>query len=263
MPTTLPPGLALGAVFKREDPRDALVLKASATLPHRPFTAHDIISGMPAGAIIGTSSLRRAAQLRRKYPYLEFRDVRGNVPTRVKKLDEPKSFDDQQVPEYTALVLAAAGLIRLGMADRITAYLSGRDGGVLHAVGQGAIGVEIREGDEKVQTMLKNLGDWRSERACLVERSILRTLEGGCSVPIGVETEWADEEGHELIIRAAVVSVDGKDAGEVEETALIRTAEDANEFGQIIANLLIEKGANKILDDVKAHRLAGDDQTVA
>jgi hydroxymethylbilane synthase len=267
MPTTLPPKLALGAVFKREDPRDALVLKPSSlpsnTSPSEPLTAHTILSSLPAGSIIGTSSLRRAAQLRRKFPHLDFKDVRGNVPTRLKKLDAPDSFADQEVPNYAALVLAAAGLIRLDLGHRITAHLSGKDGGVLHAVGQGALGVEVREGDERILGMLEKLGDLKSELACWAERSIMRTLEGGCSVPIGVETEWSSEDEDQLIVRAAVVSLDGKEAGEVEEKAVIKTREEANEFGKTIAKLLVERGAGKILDDVNAHRKADAEKTVS
>jgi hydroxymethylbilane synthase len=256
MPTQLPEGLVLGAVFPREDPRDALVLKSSPappeTDPNKPLSAHNILTNLPEGSIIGTSSLRRMAQLKKKYPHLKFADVRGNVPTRLRKLDDPKSFTDQQVPDFAAIVIAVAGLVRLGLGDRITAYLSKSEGGMMHAVGQGAIGVEIRENDEKVKGLLEKLGCWKTERACLAERSLMRTLEGGCSVPLGVETKWADLDM--LTLQATVVSVEGDESVEAESSSVVRSREQADELGREVARLMVEQGAAKILDKITLNR---------
>lgn len=179
MPTQLPAEMSIGCIFPREDARDALVVK--------PGHAYTSLATLPTGATIGTSSVRRSAQLKRLFPHLNFADVRGNVGTRLAKLDAPDG-------QYTALVLAAAGLLRLGMEDRITAYLSKKDGGILHAVGQGAIGIEVRSDDEEAKKLLAKIGCEYTTLACLAERSLLRTLEGGCSVPIGVETEWVTKK---------------------------------------------------------------------
>ncbi|KAI9667566.1 MAG: porphobilinogen deaminase [Bathelium mastoideum] len=192
MPTQLPATLTLGAVPARLDPRDALVVSP------RLLPMHTSLASLPAGSLVGTSSVRRAAQLRRRYPHLRVDTLRGNIDTRLAKLDAEGSA-------FAAAILAAAGLERIGRGDRITAYLGGPDeveggggggkgkgtgGKWLHAVGQGALGVEVREGDERVARLLERVVCERTMRACLAERSLMRTLEGGCSVPIGVETEW-------------------------------------------------------------------------
>jgi hydroxymethylbilane synthase len=253
MPTQLPPNLHIGAIFPREDPRDALVLPPSASSSQEKKNAHDILSAFPKGSLIGTSSLRRSAQLRRAYPHLSFADVRGNVPTRLKKLDDPKSFlPEQEVPEFAAIILAAAGLMRLDLGDRITALLSKEEGGCMYAVGQGAIGVESRVGDERVGAMLSKLGCWKTERACLAERSLMRTLEGGCSVPIGVETTWPKEDS--LLLKAMVVSIDGSEAVEAEVTASVKSREDAETLGREVAKVLVEKGAGDILGKIVLNR---------
>lgn len=177
MPTQLPVDLDLGCVTKRSDPRDALVIKP---------TLREKVKGLvdlPEGAVVGTSSLRRIAQLKRKFPHLKYADVRGNIGTRLRKLDDPDS-------EYSAIVLAAAGLQRLGMMDRVSVFMSKDTSGMLHAVGQGALGIEIRKEDTRIKDLLSRIGCERTTRQTLAERSLMRTLEGGCSVPIGVETEW-------------------------------------------------------------------------
>lgn len=181
MPTQLPADCALGCVTARNDPRDALVVK--------PTLANSIrtLSDLPQGAVVGTSSLRRVAQLKRHFPHLSFADVRGNIGTRLAKLDNPEG-------EYSAIVIAVAGLERLGLTDRITSYLSKDNGGMLHAVGQGGLGVEIRKDDERAKKLLAPIVCERTMRAALVERGVLRTLEGGCSVPIGVETSWLSKK---------------------------------------------------------------------
>lgn len=169
--------MALGCIYPRDDARDALVVSPKFAATHK------TLQSLPEGSVVGTSSLRRMAQLKRKYTHLKFADCRGNLGTRLSKLDAADS-------PFAALILAAAGLRRIGMGERITSYLSTQNGGMLHAVGQGAIGVEIRAGDQAAVDLLAKVGCEWTTRACLAERSLMRTLEGGCSVPIGVETEW-------------------------------------------------------------------------
>ncbi|KAK7728935.1 porphobilinogen deaminase [Botryosphaeria dothidea] len=250
MPTQLPPGMSIGAIFPREDPRDAFVLKASLAADPATASSHATISTLPAGSVIGTSSVRRSAQLRRLYPHLRFADVRGNVGTRLAKLDSTDPNDVQ----YTALILAAAGLKRLGLEGRITSLLSSKEGGMLHAVGQGALGIEVRSDDKATRALLAKVGSERTARACLAERSLMRTLEGGCSVPIGVETEWVSEEGDELVMRAVVTSLDGKEAAEVELTEKIDSREASDEFGRKAAQALVERGAAAILEKINLNR---------
>ncbi|MGL5032905.1 MAG: hydroxymethylbilane synthase, partial [Microcystaceae cyanobacterium] len=174
LPTKLPDGLVLGCVTERVNPADALVLNAK----HQDKQ----LETLPVGAVIGTSSLRRLAQLRHHYPHLSFKDVRGNVNTRLAKLD---------AGEYDGLILAVAGLQRLGFGDRIDQVIPADIS--LHAVGQGALGIECRGDDTEVLAMLKVLEDIPSRDRALAERAFLRQLEGGCQVPIGVNTEIAGD----------------------------------------------------------------------
>ena len=203
------------------------------------------LGDLEKGEVVGTSSVRRAAQIRRRYPGLEVRDLRGNVPTRIRKVDE-------EALGFSCAVVAAAGVERLGMGERITGYLSGGEGGMLHAVGQGAIGVEVREGDKRVEGLLRGVGEERVWRECVAERSLLRALEGGCSVPIGVETEW--EGGDMLVLRAVVVSVDGREAVEGERRMVVGSLEEAEELGLQVAENLVSKGAGKILEKITLNR---------
>lgn len=248
MPTQLPPKMSIGAIFPREDPRDAFVLKASLAADPATASTHSTIAGLPAGSVIGTSSVRRSAQLKRLYPHLRFADVRGNVGTRLAKLDST----DADAVQYTALILAAAGLKRLGLEGRITSLLSKKEGGMLHAVGQGALGIEVRSDDAATIELLSRVGCERTARACLAERSLMRTLEGGCSVPIGVETEWV--AGDDLVMRAVVTSLDGTEAAEVELTERVATKEAADELGRTVAQALVEKGAAAILEKINLNR---------
>jgi hydroxymethylbilane synthase len=239
MPTQLPPKCIIGCITEREDPRDAMVVKASL--------GYKSLSELPAGAVVGTSSVRRSAQIKRKYPHLKFKDVRGNVGTRLSKLDAEDG-------EYSCLVLAAAGLIRMDLGGRITQLLDSKTpgGGLLHAVGQGALAIEIREGDDKVRDILSSLVDQDSTLAGTAERSLMRTLEGGCSVPIGVETTWI-EKG-KLLMKAIVVSLDGTESVESERLDEILTVEAADEFGLKLAQDLVEKGATTILEAINLNR---------
>ncbi|KAL4937413.1 hypothetical protein BDV06DRAFT_73776 [Aspergillus oleicola] len=241
VPTLLPSSCTLGPMMKREDSRDVLVIKKG--LPNMS------LAEMPEGSVVGTSSIRRTAQLARKYPHLQVKDVRGNIGTRLSKLDAEDS-------PYTCLILAAAGLLRLGLEDRIYEYLDSKNAGMLYAVGQGALGIEIRKGDKVMQDILSTVGHDQTTFACLAERSLLRTLEGGCSAPLGVETEWVkgDDGSSKLRMRSVVVSVDGSEAAEVEVDGAVDSAQSAEEFGVTVAKALAAKGADKILAQIQQNK---------
>lgn len=246
MPTSLPEGCVLGCVTEREDPRDVVVFPKGNKKEGR----YNSLAELPAGSVVGTSSVRRAAQLKKRYPGLEFQDIRGNIETRMKKVDaEDSPFD--------CTILAAAGLHRMDFHDRISEYLSSENGGILYAVGQGALGIECRAGDEAVMEVLKSVNHQPTLLAGFAERSIMRTLEGGCSVPIGVETTWVGEPSEQrLRLKATVVSLDGKESVEGESTETVKTPEEAEAFGEKLAHELVQKGAQKILDVVNANREA-------
>ncbi|KAI1092300.1 porphobilinogen deaminase [Rostrohypoxylon terebratum] len=247
MPTQLPEGFVLACVTPREDPRDVVVVKKAFQDKYK------TLADLPAGAVVGTSSVRRMAQIRRRYPHLEFKDMRGNIDTRVKKLDAEDS-------EYSVLILAAAGLLRSGRQDRITQYLESttEGGGMLHAVGQGGLGIEARADDQKTLDLLKPLEDNKAMLACEAERSVMRTLEGGCSIPIGVETKWVEDNKLKLV--ATVVNVEGTEAADAEQTDEIKTREEAVAFGIKVAQQLTDNGARKILDVINAEREANQDK---
>ncbi|KAH8668100.1 putative porphobilinogen deaminase [Tricladium varicosporioides] len=239
MPTQLPEKCTIGCIMETEDPRDVVVMKAGST--------YKSLAELPAGSVVGTSSVRRSAQIKMKYPEMKFKDVRGNIGTRLAKLDAEDS-------EYSCLILAAAGILRMDWGDRITQYLDSNTegGGMLHAVGQGALAIEVREGDEKTIHMLSELVDENSTLAGTAQRSLMRTLEGGCSVPIGVETTWI-EKG-KLLMKAIVVSLDGTESVEAERLDEILNVKDADEFGWKVAQDLVEKGAAKILEAINLNR---------
>jgi len=210
-------------------------------------SSYNSIAELPAGSMVGTSSVRRSAQITRRFPHLKFKDIRGNIGTRLNKLDAKDT-------DFKCLILAAAGLQRLGVGERITQFLDSKTegGGILHAVGQGALGIEIRDGDQRMIDLLRPLADMDATLACLAERSLMRTLEGGCSVPIGVETEWI-EKG-KLLMKAIVVSLDGTESVEVERLGEVLTEKEADEFGRTIAQDLVEKGASRILEAINLNR---------
>ncbi|ODV91648.1 hypothetical protein CANCADRAFT_30011, partial [Tortispora caseinolytica NRRL Y-17796] len=191
VPTTLPEEFEIAAILKREDPREALVMKAGS-----PYKS---LKDLPKGAVVGTSSLRRIAQLKRAYPHLQFMSARGNLNTRLAKLDNPAS-------EYSCLILAAAGLIRLGFKERITMYLESPE--LFYAVGQGALGIEIRKNDKNILSLLEPLVDIPTTYECIAERSLMRTLEGGCSIPIGVNCSYNNGM---LTMKSTVTSVNGEE----------------------------------------------------
>lgn len=227
LPTNLPEGLVLGAVTERVNPADALVVHAR----HQDKQ----IDTLPVGAVVGTSSLRRLAQLRHHYPHLTFKDVRGNLNTRLQKLD---------AGEYDAIILAVAGLQRLGMSDRIHQVLPAEVS--LHAVGQGALGIECRAEDTEVLTLLKALEHQPSAWRCQAERAFLRELEGGCQVPIGVNTLL---EGDELTLTGLVASLDGQ---QLIKDQVRGPATEAETLGLQLATRLRQQGAQEILDAIVA-----------
>lgn len=214
------------------------------------------LAELPAGSVVGTSSVRRSAQLARKYSHLKVQNVRGNIGTRLSKLDAKDS-------PFTCIILAAAGLLRLDLGDRITQYLDWKNSGWLYAVGQGAIGIEIRADDTVLLDMLKSVEDRETTFAILAERSLLRTLEGGCSAPLGVESEWVQtSEGKKLRMRSIVVSVDGKDCAEVVLDADVDSAEKAEDFGVTVANALIADGAGAILEIIQQEKQSKENVSV-
>lgn len=227
LPTKLPEGLVLGCVTQREDPADALVVNYK----HQ----GQQLDTLPQGAVIGTSSLRRLAQLRHHYPHLTFKDVRGNVNTRLAKLD---------AGEYDAIVLAVAGLQRLGMAERIHQVIPADIS--LHAVGQGALGIECRGDDGEVLGLLKVLEHPDTRDRCLAERAFLRQLEGGCQVPIGVNTQI---EGEQLTLTGMVASLDGQ---QLLKDSLGGPRTEAETLGQRLAEQLRAQGAGEILAAILA-----------
>ncbi|VEU19738.1 DEKNAAC100441 [Brettanomyces naardenensis] len=237
MPTVLPDEFELGCILKREDPRDALVVKHGSSYKH--------LSELPAGSIVGTSSVRRSAQLLKNYPHLKFKSVRGNVNTRLRKLDDPKS-------DYACLILAAAGLIRLGLGDRITCYLEADE--MYHAVGQGALGIEILKNDKRLQKVCEKIGCRSSTLKCVAERALLRKLEGGCSVPVGVWTTFNEETGS-LRLQSIVLSTDGKESIEKELTMRVENNDDAMKLGEQLGDLMIKQGAKKILDSINFDKI--------
>jgi hydroxymethylbilane synthase len=225
LPTRLPDGLMLGCVTERENPADALVVHEK----HRDKQLADL----PEGTVIGTSSLRRLAQLRHHYPQLTFKDVRGNLNTRLRKLDDG---------EYDALILAVAGLERLGMGDRVHQVIPPEIS--LHAVGQGALGIECREADDEILSIIQTLQHQPTAYRCYAERAFLRELEGGCQVPIGVNTAI---EGDSLTLTGMVAALDGQRLIKGSVTGLCTEAET---LGTQLALQLKSQGADEILREI-------------
>lgn len=228
LPTKLPDGLILAAITERENPADAVVF-------HEKYQGSTLAS-LPAGAVIGTSSLRRLAQLRNKFPHFTFKDVRGNLNTRMAKLDSG---------DYDALILAVAGLERLGMSDRIHQILDPEIS--LHAVGQGALGIECRADDTEVISILKAIEHPETRDRCLAERAFLRDLEGGCQVPIGVNTEISGDNHENLTLTGIVASVDGQ---KIVKNTVSGLAKNAETLGTQLATILRSQGATEILETI-------------
>ena len=222
VPIEFPDGLHLAAILEREDPTDAFVSNKYASL-----------SELPANARIGTSSLRRECQLKERFPNSEVIPLRGNVNTRLAKLD---------AGDYDAIILASAGLKRLGMADRITESL---DTGIsLPAVGQGAIGIECRVDDDEINQMLLALHDAQTGLCVAAERAMNTRLNGGCQVPIA---GFAQIQGEKVFMRGLVGNPDGSVLYRAERTVGL---EESEAMGRIIAEDLLAQGADKILQAV-------------
>ncbi|SDT29549.1 hydroxymethylbilane synthase [Paenibacillaceae bacterium GAS479] len=225
MPSELPDGLLNGAVPKREDPRDCLITRSGGG-----------IEDLPRGASVGTSSLRRASQLKAYRPDLEIRSIRGNIDSRIRKL-ETEGLD--------AIVLATAGLKRMGWEERISAPV-----GVdicIPAVGQGALGIECREADAEVRALLALLNDSDTEQTVAAERTFLAALNGGCQIPIGAHAVITDRDdnGLTIMLTGMVGSPDGS-------TILkeIRSGRDPQQLGLEVAQALRDQGADRILADI-------------
>ena len=222
--TEMPHGLKIGAVLEREDPRDVLV------------TADGTATGLedlPSGARLGTSSLRRRALVARRRPDIDLVDLRGNVPTRIRKLDEG-AFD--------AIVLAAAGVKRLGLEDRISGYLDSDE--ILPAVAQGAVAIQIRSEDVATERWIRPLEHTATRAAVTAERALLRELEGGCQVPVGALAQIDDQI---LTLKAIVCSLDGDRS--VEGCSKERASE-AEATGKNLARELLDLGAEEILAEI-------------
>ena len=222
MPTVLPEGLCLTAITERANVGDAFVSNKYGSFEE-----------LPLGAVVGTSSLRRKAQLLAKRPDLEIRDLRGNVDTRLRKLDEGL---------YDAIILAAAGLERLGHGDRISSLIPADV--CLPAVGQGALAIEARTEDKEVRDMLSFLNDLNTKQATDAERAFLGLLEGGCQVPIGVH---ADVEGENIRIEAIIAALDGSN---ILRDTINGKADDAVSLGQQLGKKMLAAGGQEILASI-------------
>ena len=223
VPTELPESLHLSTITKREDPRDAFI--AGKEIKN--------FSELPNGANIGTSSLRRICQLLNKRPDLKITQLRGNVDTRIRKLEEG---------EFDAIILATAGVKRLGREEKITEKLPVDVS--LPAIGQGAVGIECRRDDEFTNNLLKSLDHYETSVCVRAERAFLKKLEGGCQVPIAAYAQLKDGE---IVIEGLVGSIDGKI---LLKDNLRGSPENAESLGTELAENLLSKGAKEILDEV-------------
>ncbi len=229
VPMEFPEGLGLYCICEREDPRDAFV-----------SNRFDSLDALPEGSVVGTSSLRRQAQLLARRPDLKIQFLRGNVNTRLAKLD---------AGEYDAIILAAAGLIRLGFGERIRASIGVEES--LPAGGQGAVGIECRSADLDIQALLAPLNHAETAARVSAERALNRHLNGGCQVPIAC---YALQEGDQLWLRGLVGQPDGSVLLRAEERAPVA---DAEALGVRVAEALLAQGAGRILADIY-----GEDRTL-
>jgi hydroxymethylbilane synthase len=222
LPMDIPDEFQLTAITERGDPRDAFI-----------SNNFDSLDDMPKGTIVGTSSLRRQSQIKATWPDLIIEPLRGNLQTRLKKLDEG---------QYSAIILAAAGLIRLGLEDRIKKYLETEIS--IPAVGQGALGIEVLAGNEELNKMLLELNDDDTSRCVLAERVVSRSLAGSCTAPLGA---YASIFNNDFIIKGFVASPDGA------QIIYAETKGDKSDFyklGEALSQILIDKGARDILSSL-------------
>ncbi|OZI59893.1 hydroxymethylbilane synthase [Bordetella genomosp. 11] len=225
VPIDLQASFELCAMLERADPRDAFV-----------SNRYGALRDLPEGAVVGTSSLRRESQIRARYPHLVVRPLRGNLDTRLAKLD---------AGGYDAIVLAAAGLERLGLAQRIRAVLDVEES--LPAAGQGALGIEIRADRDDARAWLAPLASARTTACVTAERTVSRTLGGSCQVPLGA---YATSDGTSLHLRALVASADGTRVLHAEGSG---PATQAESIGAAVARELLDKGASSLLAELPAH----------
>jgi len=237
MPAVLPEGLDIGAVLPREDARDAVVLPAAPRDPLPSLEA--VVAQLGQTPRIGTSSVRRTAQLSRVFPNAQFQPIRGNLDTRLRKLDSG---------EFDAIVLAAAGLRRLEHGNRISASLP--VSACVPAPGQGIIAIEMRSNDQRVRELLARIDDSPAARALTAERAVVRRLGGGCQMPIGA---FADVTDDTVTLTGIVISVDGARAARATATG---SAANAEAIGVNVAEQLLERGADEILADVQRAQAA-------
>ena len=259
LPTTLPPEMAIGTIIERDNPYDCVLF--------HPKHKGKSLADLPNGSVIGTSSLRRIAQLKHKYNHLQFESVRGNLNTRLKKLEEDNVYD--------AIILAKAGIDRMEWTDKIGQILTEEQ--CLYAIGQGAVAVEIRKDDKYMQNLLGNLTHMETLLACVCERAFMRKLNGGCSTPVGCLSKI---ENGEMSIRGVVLSIDGNTcldhtvntdiktnisqieteksytiskSGVVIDTLYLDELTSAENLGEKLAVKLIELGAGRVLAEVRAN----------
>ncbi len=221
LPMDLPEGFVIAAVIARDDPRDAFVSNEFGSLAE-----------LPPRAVVGTSSVRREAQLRARFPELVFKPLRGNVNTRLAKLDQG---------QYGAIILAAAGLKRLGMAERIRELIDPEDS--LPAAGQGAMAVECRADRDDVIALCESLSDPATQFATTAERAFARALSGSCHTPIAAYAEWL---GDSLWLRGLVASLDGREVMRGERDAVVVDAEEARLLGATLGGELLARGAARL-----------------
>jgi len=236
MPSKMPPGLELCCYMERHDPEDVLVL-------HERNKEHTI-DNLPKGAVLGTSSVRRKAQIMHEFPgHFAFKDIRGNLQTRLKKLDSG---------DYDAIVLAKAGLERMGLNDRITSGQILPLERFMHCPGQGALTVQCCEGNTRVSDLLKPLQDERAVNLCAAERSLMVKLEGSCQLPLAVWSKLRTEDDAPLVwIRAAIYSEDGAKKVELEHCG---PSSNASGVGLELAEKILAAGGKEIIASLKTER---------
>ncbi|KAJ5245969.1 porphobilinogen deaminase [Penicillium chermesinum] len=234
MPTVLPDDCFLGAIVHREDPTDALVVKASLK------DQYTDLSQLPPGSVVGTSSTRRKALLKYKYPHLEIQECRGNIDSRIRKLDEPGG-------PYTAIILATAGLNRIHLTERITKHLPPSE--FPYAVGQGALGIEVRKDDAQVLNVVRAIEEPLTRWICLAERALLRTLKGGCSSPVAVNS--VAESGNNVRLQAMIIHPHGVRKVSGEAVAVLKNDTDAEALGSSLAKRLEGEGGLELLEEIR------------
>jgi len=236
MPSKMPEGLELCCYMERHDPHDVLVL-------HERNQQHTI-DQLPTGAIIGTSSVRRKAQLSHAFPHkFEYKDIRGNLQTRLAKLDSG---------DYDAIILAKAGLERMGLGDRVSSGQILPLDRFMHCPGQGALTVQCREGDTAISALLKPLEDAQALKLCDAERTLMVELEGSCQLPLAVQSELRGEgKAEQVWIRAAVYSEDGATKVELEG---VGPSTDASAVGLDLATRILANGGREIIDSLSTKR---------